>query len=109
MFEKIDSEKKALPRLNLIADEAKKADFNIYQKYSVMFLFITLISGVLFGNIFSTCGLAGNFYQCEARQFNFSLMLIIWLGGSVISVFFFGLGNIINLLNSINNKLDKKK
>lgn len=110
MFEEIDNVKKDLPKLSSITKGLKVQETNIYQKIAIVIFFIFLIVGILFGNLFPSCGSSSEFYggYCLATEFNFSLMLFIWFIDFLVSMFFYAIGHIIALLSAINDKLGKK-
>lgn len=110
MFEDIDKLKKELPKLTTVSSEVNKIKFNIYQKIAIVIYVICIFLGVLFGNLFPSCGSSSKFYSgvCLTTEFNFSLMLFIWFISFLICFLFYALGHIISLLTSINNSLSKK-
>ena len=111
MFEEIDKVKKDLPKLNNVSKEVQKVEINLYQEISIVLLIIGLFTGVFLGNLFPSCGSSSSFYStiCSTTEFNFSLMLFVWFISFLVFLFFYGIGQIIALLSSINDKLDKKK
>ena len=110
MFEEIDELKKDLPKIKTISKEMNKIELNIYQKISVCIFIICLLVGILFGNLFPSCGSSSEFYSnvCITTEFNFSLMLFIWFVSFIVCLLFFMIGRVISLLNSINDGLSKK-
>lgn len=110
MFEEIDKVKKELPRAKTISKEMNDIELNIYQKISLGIFIICLLLGVLFGNLFPSCGSSSDFYSnvCSTTEFNFSLMLFIWFVSFIVCLLFFMIGRVISLLNSINDRLAKK-
>ena len=108
MFEEIEKEKKDLPKVKSLTNEAQKYSLNIYQKFSLLIMFIAFIVGIILGNSYNTCtpSITYGSEDCVS-QFDFALMLEIWFGGLVVGMFFFGLGHIVYLLNDISNKLKK--
>ena len=108
MFEEIDKLKKDLPKAKTISKEMNDIELNIYQKISVVIFIICVLLGVLFGNLFPSCG--SEFYSdiCATTEFNFSLMLFIWFVSFIVCLLFFMIGRVISLLNSINDRLAKK-
>ena len=109
MFDEISKEKKDLPKFTSITKEVNKYEFNVYQKFGVVIFLIAFVVGILFGNMFSTCGVTSSFYstECVTRQFNFSLLLTVWFSGLTLGLFFFAIGHIVYLLEEINNKIKK--
>ena len=106
MFEEIDKVKKDLPKINSLSKKITNYKYNWYQILAFVLFFICFIVGIVLGNMFPACG-STSFYSdvCLVREFNFSLMIFIWACGFLGSTFFFALGQIIALLDSINNKL----
>ena len=109
MFEEIDKVKKEVPKIKSLTRLASNIETNTYQKISLILFFIGLFMGIFFGNLFPSCGSSSEFYSnvCATTEFNFSLMLFIWLCSFLISLFYYGIGSIIALLNSINSELNK--
>ena len=107
MFEEIDKLKKDLPKAKTISKEMNDIELNIYQKISVVIFIICVLLGVLFGNLFPSCGSSSEFYSdiCATTEFNFSL---IWFVSFIVCLLFFMIGRVISLLNSINDRLAKK-
>lgn len=110
MFEEIDRLKKDLPKLRSVSKSVNKIDMNIYHKISLGIFIIFLFLGVLFGNLFPSCGSSSEFYSdiCMSTEFNFSLMLFIWFSSFLVCLFIYAIGDIILLLNSIRDELAKK-
>lgn len=111
LFDEISQAKKDFPKVNKIADEVKSYTLNFYQIFAIGLLICSLSLGILFGNLFSTCEASSYFYSasCSSTQFNYSIMLLIWFLGALISLFIFAIGHIIALLGQINEKLSKFK
>lgn len=107
MFEEIEKSKEELPKAKTISSQIKKIKFNFYQIFAVVTFFIIFCLGIIFGNLFPTCGSSSTLYAgaCLTTEFNFSLMLFIWFVGLVLCLFIFAIGHIISLLDAINNKL----
>lgn len=111
MFDEIDQLRKDFPKLKKVTDEVTKQDLNRYQLVALVIMGIGICMGVIFGNLFPSCGTTSSLYSntCTTTEFNFSLTLAIWFIAFLTCVFFYGMGSIITLLESINKKLDKKK
>ncbi len=111
MFDEIDKVSKDLPKLKTVTTEVSKHDLNNYQIVALVTFGICFCVGIIFGNLFPSCGTASSLYAsgCQTTEFNFSLTVAIWFIGFLVCVFFYGLGNIISLLESINKNLTKKK
>ena len=109
MFEEIDRDKAELPKVKTIVKQIDKTEFNGYQRFAVVTYFVCFFLGIIFGNLFPTCGSSSMLYGdvCVTTEFNFSLMLFIWFVSFLICLFFFALGHIIAILSSINDKLSK--
>ena len=109
LFDDIVSVKKDFPRLRSINDTVKKFNFNFYQKFAIGIFVICFFLGIILGNLFATCTTASFFYSdgCAVSVFNFSLMIFIWFCGLLISVMFYSIGHIIQVLMEISEKLSK--
>lgn len=109
MFEEIEKIKTELPKTKSISKEIKNFKLNFYQIFAGILYFIVICLGIIFGNLFPTCGTSSALYagSCITTEFNFSLMLCIWLVGLIVCIFIFAIGHIINLLEAINRKLKK--
>ena len=107
-FEEISKTKKEFPKVNSLEKEVKKYRFNFYQWFAIGMFVICFFLGIFMGNLFATCG-ATSYYQdvCVVKEFNFSIMIIIWFFSLLVSIFLFAIGQIITLLGSINKKISK--
>lgn len=107
MFEEIEKSKAELPKANSISNKLKKLTFNFYQVFAVVIYFIIFVLGIIFGNLFPTCGSSSTLYSgvCLTTEFNFSLTLFIWFCGLILCVFIYAIGHIIQLLEFVNKKL----
>ena len=110
MFSEIDKVKLSLPKMKQIAGEVSSHKLNSYQLIAVVTFGIAFCIGIIFGNLFPSCGTTSSIYStgCDTTEFNFSLTLAIWFVSFLICVLFYGLGHIISLLESINSNLKKK-
>ena len=92
MFDDISDNKKDLPKIKSIEKEVGKYQFNGYQKL---------------GNLFPACSSTATLFSdvCVTTEFNFFLMILFWFVSFIFCLFFFGLGHIIALLTSINDKM----
>lgn len=110
-FEEISKAKRDLPKVNSITKEVKNYSLNFYQVLSIGLFIGVFFLGIILGNLFSTCEASSYFYSasCLSTQFNFSLMIVIWIFGGLLSLFIFAIGHIISLLSQINEKLSKFK
>ena len=111
LFEEISEAKKDFPKVNKIASDVKSYTLNFYQIFAIGLFICFLCLGILFGNLFSTCEASSYFYSasCLTTQFNYSIMLLIWFVGALISLFIFAIGHIVALLGQISEKLSKFK
>lgn len=109
LFEEISKAKQELPKVNKITKEVKKYPLNFYQLVALVIFAIMFCVGIVLGNLFATCEASSYFYSdtCLVTEFNFSLMVLIWFVGGILSVFLFAIGHIITLLYQINEKLIK--
>lgn len=111
LFEEISKAKRELPNANKLTHDVENYSLNFYQLFAIGLFIVSIGLGVVFGNLFATCEASSYFYAnaCVVKQFNFSLMLLIWFVGALIGLFIFAIGHIISLLLKINEKLDKFK
>ncbi len=111
MFDEIDKLKKDFPKFKSVTNEVVKQKLNSYQIIALVIMGIGLCVGVIFGNLFPSCGTTSSLYSniCTTTEFNFSLTLAIWFASFLTCVFFYGMGSIIALLDTISQKLSKKK
>lgn len=109
MFDEIEKSKEELPKAKTISNQIKKFKFNFYQIFAMFTFVVIFCLGILFGNLFPTCGSSSTLYAgvCLTTEFNFSLMLFIWFIGLILCVFIFAIGHIIQLLDGINKNLKK--
>ena len=108
-FEEIADLKQDMPKVQTVEKNVKKLKFNFYQIFAIGIFVVSFFLGILFGNLFATCGATSYVYTnvCVVREFNFSLMIFIWFISLLVSIFFYSIGHIIALLTSINKKLSK--
>jgi len=111
LFEEIESAKKDLPKVKSLGNDLRKKSFNLYQILAIGMFLISLCLGIFFGNLFATCEAKAYFYsdRCLNTEFNFSLMILIWFGGFLLSLFVYAIGHIIALLQKIDEKLSNFK
>ena len=107
MFEEIEKIKADLPKAKVISKEISKVKFNAYQVFACIVYFIIFCLGIIFGNLFPTCGTSSTLYagECLTTEFNTALMLCIWFCGLLVCVGIIAIGHIISLLDSINRKI----
>ena len=110
LFCEIDSKDKELPRVKKLVNDISSHELNGYQIVALTTMAIVFCVGIIFGNLFPSCGSTSGLYDstCKTTEFNFSLTTCIWFVGFLISVFFYAIGHIISLLESINSNLSKK-
>lgn len=110
-FEEIAKVKEDFPKINVnsLNSEVKKYKFNFYQIFAIILFIVFFFLGIIFGNLFATCETTSYYYSksCLVTEFNFSLMLGIWLISLLISTVIYSIGHIISLLTSINEKIKK--
>lgn len=106
MFDEIHKQKKELPKVSNITKKVGSYKYNLYQILAFIIFLISLVLGIIFGNLFPACGSTSSFYGdvCMTTEFNVFLMSIIWSIGFLISVIFFAIGHIIALLTEISQK-----
>ena len=107
MFEEIDELKKDLPRMKAVSKEMERYKFNGYQKFAIVVYIILFFFGIILGNLFPTCSSSTLYGSCVSSEFNFFLMIFVWFVSIFPCLFFFGLGHIVVLLTSINDKISK--
>lgn len=107
LFYKIDAIDEDIPRLKKVIKNVTSHQLNGYQIVAITILTIGVCLGIIFGNLFPACGTTTGLYTkvCDATEFNFSLMIFIWFISFLVCVFFYAIGHIIELLESINSKL----
>lgn len=102
MFEEIEREKKDLPEIDHMTKMVKPHEWNFYQIVAVFILAIGFIAGIFAGNLFPACSGGANIFSiCQETEFNLALMLITWGSTFLLAMFFYGMGTIIKLLESL--------
>ncbi len=109
LFEQISKEKQDFPKIHSVTNQVKEYKMNFYQLFAICLFVIFFFLGIVFGNLFSTCETSSYFYSdnCLVKEFNFSLMIVIWFVSLLISIALFSVGHIIAILSEINKKLSK--
>ena len=109
LFDEIAKVKKDFPKTDSVTDEVSNYKLNFYQIFAIGIFVIFFFLGIVFGNLFATCETTSYFYSdtCMVRQFNYSVMIIIWFISLLISTMVFSVGHIIAILSQINEKLNK--
>lgn len=109
MFDEIDQLKIDLPKIKTIQRKVNKYHYNIYQKIAFIILIGFFFLGIIFGNLFPVCGSSSSFYAgtCSVTEFNVTLMLIVWFSSFILSLFIFGMGHIIVVLDKICDEIQK--
>ena len=93
-FNHIEKEKIDLPHINSITKKIKKIKLNGYQIIALIVFCISVYVGIVFGNLFPSCGSVSGIYDvCRGTEFNFQLMLVIWGIGFLVSTLFYGFGH----------------
>lgn len=110
LFDEIEEEKKKLPRLNKLSKEVKKErHYNFYQQLACWLFAFLFIVGIILGNVFPACSETSNLFStCTRTEYNLTLTLISWLSSFIFCSMIYAIGQIIKLLTSINEKLDRK-
>ncbi len=108
-FEEITKEKRDFPKKHAVTNEVKDQELNFYQLFAIGMFIACFFLGIVFGNLFATCQTTSYFYSdaCLVTEFNFSLMIVIWFVGLLISIFIFAIGHVIALLTAIHKKLEE--
>ena len=111
LFEEISKAKQDFPKKNAITDEFHKRTFNFYQILAITLFVVLFFLGIFLGNLFATCQASSYFYsdECLVTEFNFSVMIMVWFVGLLLSTFIYAVGHIIELLTNIDEKLSKFK
>lgn len=109
LFDEVNKSKKDFPKVHAVKSKVGNYKLNFYQLFSIGLFIVCLFLGIVFGNLFSTCTTASYFSNdtCLVNEFNYSLMIIIWSIGLLLSLFIFAIGHIIAILSQINEKLEK--
>ena len=109
LFDEIRAAKQDLPEKDQLSKDLKEVDFNFYQVFAISLFILFFVLGIFLGNLFATCQATSYFYsdQCMVTEFNFSMMIVIWFIGILLSVFFYAIGHIVSLLSEISQKLSK--
>ena len=109
LFDEVNKSKKDFPKVNSVTNKVTSYKLNFYQIFAILIFILSIFLGIVFGNLFSTCTTISYFSNdvCEVTEFNFSLMLIIWGIGLLVSILMFAVGHIITILSQINEKLQK--
>ena len=111
LFDEIREVKKDFPKGKTISDEFNKQTFNFYQVFAIGVFVLIFFLGIFLGNLFATCQASSYFYsdECLVTQFNFAVMIIVWFVGLLLSIFIYAIGQIIEILSNIDEKLSKFK
>lgn len=109
LFDEIDKVKEDFPRVNRVTNEVRNYKLNVYQIIAIVLFGLCFILGIIFGNLFATCETSSWFFyeSCKVKEFNFSLMIMIWGAGFFVSLAIFSVGHIILLLTQILEKVSK--
>lgn len=111
LFVQIDLLDKDLPRVKKLISDISSRELNGYQIIALVIMGLAFGVGIIFGNLFPSCGSNSGLYNqvCNTTEFNFSLTICIWFVGFLICVVFYAIGHVIALLESINENLRKRK
>jgi len=109
LFDEVNKSKKDFPKVHTVKDKVGSYKLNLYQIFAVCLFVVSLFLGIIFGNLFSTCTTTSYFSSntCVVTEFNYTIMLIIWFIGLLLSIFIFAIGHIIAILSQISEKLEK--
>ena len=109
LFEEIAKNKQDFPKFHSVKNEFEKYELNFYQIFAIVIFILCFFLGIIFGNLFATCTTTSYFSSntCLVTEFNFSVMILVWFGGFLLSTFIYAIGHIIELLKSIDEKLVK--
>ena len=110
-FDEISKVKKDFPKFNSVTSDVKEYELNFYQIFAIGLFILFFFIGIVLGNLFATCEATSYCYSdaCVVTQFNYSLMIVIWFCGTLLSILLFSIGHIITLLSEISEKLSKNK
>lgn len=111
LFEEIDKQKQELPELsNVTRRVLGKRKLNFYQVIAICVMAVGLVGGILIGNLFPACAETGGYFKtCTKEEFNLGLTFLSWAGTFLFALFVFAIGHIINILESIDQKIKNKK
>lgn len=111
LFDEISQMKKDFPKGKAISEEVRSYSYNFYQIFAIGLFILLFFLGIFFGNLFATCQASSFFYsdECLVTEFNFAAMIFVWFIGLLLSLFIFAIGQIIQILKSIDEKLGKFK
>ena len=110
LFEEIDKNKQDLPKLDKKIKAVEKRKYNFYQYVSIFTMIFFLGLGIILGNVCPACSANGLYNdKCSVTEFNVSLTLIFWFLSFLLCLFIYWMGHIVNILESINNKIKKTK
>lgn len=110
LFEEIDREKKNLPGLSSVTDTfVGKKKLNVYQIVALTVFAIGLVGGIFLGNMMPACKDTYSSFlgTCQETEFNVAVTLISWAITFLFSLFLYGFGHMIYLLESIHGALKK--
>lgn len=111
LFKEIDKNKQDLPKLDKKLKNAEKKKYNFYQYVAMVTMGVCVFLGIILGNIFPACTVSGGLYadSCSATEFNSSLTIIFWFLSFLVCMFIYWMGNVVAILNSIDNRIKKIK
>ncbi len=106
MFDEIEKAKKELPNVSVVKKKifnSKKQNF--YQIVAIILFIVGSFMSILLGNMVPSCTDTNVFGQCQATEFNISLTLLSLAICFLLSMFFYSIGHIINVLEAIEHKM----
>ena len=80
MFEEIDKIKNELPKYNTISKQVGKIEFNAYQNIAFALGLFVFVVGIIFGNLFPSCGNTSSYYDCLLVGWILSMSYYLWNG-----------------------------
>lgn len=106
LFDEIEKEKKDFHDFGFSKEFWGKHPLNFYQIVAIVVMCVGFVGGILIGNLFPACRETSSFFgTCTSEMYNFGLTLMVWASTFLFSLFIYGLGHIIGLLEAIYHKM----
>ncbi len=106
LFEEIEKEKKDIQEFGFSKDFFGMKALNFYQIVAIVVMCVGIVLGIVIGNLFPACRETSGFFgTCTSEMYNFGLTLMVWASTFLFSLFIYGLGHIISLLEAIHRHL----